>query len=181
MLRHTGDIFVEYMVKKRKGSKDFAMIIGGVTLSIILLYISVIILFPMFGPSIPFFVLVGIGVGMYYLVGLTNLEFEYAFTNGDMSVDRITNRRSRKRLTSFETSSVEEMGNYFNNAEKLKHRTIDKTIFACTDPSDKEAVYVIAKSKKTGLTLVVFNPSERILEGMKVYLPRQIRVDYFGR
>ncbi len=179
MARYTADVFVEYMVKKKRDSKDYLMIFGGVVLSILLVAASVLFLTPIVGISIPFMLTAGVCFGLYYLIGFTKVEYEYAFTNGDLTIDKIINMRSRKRLTGFETNKVEDMGYYAKNADKLKNRRFDKTIIASENPASDKAIYIIAPCKKTGNTLIVFDPSERILDSMKMMLPSQIRVNFF--
>ena len=112
------DVFVEYMVKKKTGSKDVLMSLGVSILGAILIFVS-IFLTPV-SPMIPFLVICGVIYGVYYVISSRSLEFEYSITNGDIAVDKIINRRSRKRLTSFDAKAIEEMGKYTENAQKLK-------------------------------------------------------------
>ena len=109
------------------------------------------------------------------------LEFEYSITNGDIAVDKIINRRSRKRLTSFDAKAIEEMGKYTENAQKLKGKRVDKTIFAAETDDGKDAWYIIAKSRKTGLTLLVFSPDERCIDAIKPFMDRRLKFEIFGR
>lgn len=125
------DVFVEYMVKKKTGSKDILMSLGVSILGAILIFVS-IFLTPV-SPMIPFLVICGVIYGVYYVISSRSLEFEYSITNGDIAVDKIINRRNRKRLTSFDAKAIEEMGKYTENAQKLKGKRVDKTIFGGGD------------------------------------------------
>lgn len=171
------DIFVEHMVKRRMSSKDYLIFLGIGLGGAALIFVGILAFLLTGVPSIAFFVLVGVIAGAYFLFSRRNVEYEYAVTNGDVSVDKIINRRSRKRLTSFDSKDVEEFGDYTPNAEKLKHRRVDKTIIASSFDDGRDAKYVIAKSKKTGMTLVIFNPDDRMIDAMKPFLPRQIRLE----
>lgn len=173
------DIFVEQMIKRRLDSKDVLLFFGIGILG------ALVVLAGVFGflatgiISIAFFALVGAIAGMYFLLTRRNLEFEYAVTNGDVTVDKIINRRSRKRLTSFDCKDIEELENYTpEKAQALRSRSFDKTIMASEFSDGRNAKYVIVKSKKTGMTLVVFSPDDRTFEAMIPYLPRQMRVEY---
>ena len=86
------DVFVEYMVKKKTGSKDVLMSLGVSILGAILIFVS-IFLTPV-SPMIPFLVICGVIYGVYYVISSRSLEFEYSITNGDIAVDKIINRRS---------------------------------------------------------------------------------------
>ena len=176
------DIFVEYMIKKKFGSKDIAtcagaFLLGGALVAgcIVLMMGSVV------PPMIPFFVMCAVVYGIYWVVTSRQIEFEYSITNGDISIDQIVNRRSRKRLTSFDAKAIEEMGKYTENAQRLKNRRVDKTIFASLTDDGADAWYVIARSRKTGVTLLVFSPDERCIDAIKPFMDRKLRFEIFGR
>ena len=176
------DVFVEYMIKKKLSAKDVAMMLGAVVLGC-LLVVGSFLLTGIFGvpPMVPFFVLCGVIYGIYWVITSRSIEFEYSVTNGDISIDMILNRKSRKRLTSFDAKAIEEMGKYTENAQRLKERRVDKVIFASETDDGKDAWYVIAKSRKTGLTLLVFSPNEKCIEAIKPFMDRRLRLEIFGR
>ena len=176
------DVFVEYMVKKKVRAKDIAMILGAAVLGGVLV-VGSFLLTGIFGvpPMVPFFVLCGVVYGLYWVITSRSIEFEYSVTNGDISIDMILNRKSRKRLTAFDAKAIEEMGMYTENAQRLKSRRVDKVIFASETDDGKDAWYVIAKSRKTGLTLLVFSPNEKCIEAIKPFMDRQLRFTVFGR
>lgn len=45
----------------------------------------------------------------------------------------------------------------------------------------KDAWYIIAKSRKTGLTLLVFSPDERCIDAIKPFMDRRLKFEIFGR
>ena len=45
----------------------------------------------------------------------------------------------------------------------------------------ENAWYILARTPKYGRTLLVFSPDEKVLDGIKAGLPRQLRIDVFGR
>lgn len=173
------DIFVEYMVKKKVGPKDILICLGASVLAAIILFVG-LMLTPVL-PMLPFLVLCGVVYGLYWVISSRSVEYEYSITNGDIAVDKITNRRSRKRLTSFDAKAIEEMGKYTENAQKLRGRRVDKTFFASQTDDGKDAWYVIAKSRKTGLTLLVFSPDERCIDAIKPFMDRRLKFEIFGR
>ncbi|MEG1426513.1 MAG: DUF6106 family protein [Oscillospiraceae bacterium] len=182
MSNYNMDVFVEQLVKKKISTKDILIYVGIFLAGTVIIFAGIFLLLPLTGQfAISFFVLVGTIFGAYYLLSRRNLEYEYAVTNGDVSVDKIINRKSRKRLTSFDAKTIEEMGKYAENAEKLKNRRVDKRIFASAYEDGRDSIYVIAQSKKTGLTLIVFNPDERVLDAIKPYVQRYLRNEFFGR
>ena len=95
------DIFLEHIVKRKKGGREFAVIIGVLLALLALLCVSMVLLlvFPAFS-TILFLIAAGLIFGAYWLITKQNVEYEYIVTNGDIDVDRIEHRRKRKRLMS---------------------------------------------------------------------------------
>lgn len=174
------DVFIERMVKKKTDSKDILIFIGAFILAFLLIAASVLFLSGT-GITIPFFVLIACCFGFYKVITMRNLEYEYSITNGYTTIDKIMNRSSRKRLASFECKDIEEIGEYEKNAERLKNRTVEARIFASEYSDGQGSWYVIVRTKKTGKTLIVFDPDEDVLEAIKKFLPVQLRFEVFGR
>lgn len=170
------DVFVEQMVQKKKGRKDYAVMAGTGILGIVILAITTLISF--LGPF-QILVVAGVFVGIYYVGASRNLEYEYSTTNGDFTVDQITNRRSRKRICNFDLKSVEEMGQY--NAAAFQNKNFARQLMVGMDDEGTDAWYVIVHLKDTGNTLLVFNPNEKMLAAIKPFLPRQVSVNAFRR
>ncbi len=181
MARFNADVFVEYMVKKKFGLRDVLLVTGSFMFASALLFLSIPLLagFGEMALQLLFFLFVGICIGMYYLITSRNLEFEYAYTNGSMSIDKIINRKSRKRLASFDVKKIEDIGLY--EPSKLSSKKFDKKIFAATHDDGRNAHYVVYRSNKTGLTLLVFNPNERIINEMQFLIPREARMAFYGK
>lgn len=176
------DSFVEYMVKKEKTKKDFLIFAAVGMLGAFIILIGVaLMLFVFRQPAILFFCLVGAIAVVWYLSTRRNLEFEYAVTNGFVSVDKIINKSSRKRLTSFECSDVEEYGDYPEMAEKLATKRVDARVFACSKENGENAKYLITRSKKTGYTIVVIDYNEGIEAAMRANFPRQLRAELIAK
>lgn len=177
-----GDVFMERMVKKKFESTDALVLLGIIVAMVVVVFIGFIVgfvLMPM--PMITFLVVIGAGFGGYKLLTMRLLEYEYSLTNGYVAVDKIMNRSSRKRMTSFECSTAEDIGQYAQNEARLKNQSFDTRIFATEYSDHRDAWYMIVRSGKTGKTLFVFNPDEELLEGIKKFIPRQLKFEKFGR
>ena len=87
------DVFVEQIVEKRQDLKT-VLLKTGIVLAALLLS-SVFLFFGILRMFFPFVFAVSI-YGAYLLIRSQNFEFEYSFTNGDLDIDRIFSRRSRK-------------------------------------------------------------------------------------
>lgn len=80
------DIFVEQIVKRRFGAKDYAIMVGISFLAAVVVFLSVMILSGYVG-GIAFLVAIGALYGAFRLIMARNLEFEYSVTNGDPDRD----------------------------------------------------------------------------------------------
>lgn len=168
------DVFIEQIIKKKFGPKDYLIFAGALLGGVLILILSMT-----FIPYFSFFVLIGVCVGAYYLVSSRNLEYEYSITNGDITIDKIINRRSRKRTISMDARSVEKMGKY--RPEEHQSKTYSSRIFASVTEDGADAWYFTGNQPKMGNVLVVFSPNETVLAAIKPFLPRQVSVDAFGR
>lgn len=177
-----GDVFIERMVKKRFESKDILITLGIIAATIILVFVGFYVGFLMLGfPMLTVLVALGAGFGGYKLMTMRMLEFEYSLTNGFVTIDKIMNRSTRKRLTSFECDTCEDIGVYTENEARMKTRSFDARIFATASSTHEGSWFMIVRSSKTGKTLVVFDPDEDLQEAIKKYIPRQLKFEKFGR
>lgn len=177
-----GDTFIERMVKKKFETMDFLIILGVVAGIFILTFVGFIVGFLVLGfPMIAMLVVAGSVFGGYKLISMRILEFEYSLTNGFVTIDKIMNRSTRKRMTSFECDSCEDLGKYAEAEVRLKTRSFDTRVFATAVTGSPDSWYMIVRSGKTGKTLVVFDPDEDLQEAIKKYIPRQLKFEKFGR
>lgn len=172
------DIFIEYLVKKVRTPQTILIkaliVVAAVAVSAAAL---------LFGSYLgPFYFLVPIIVlvawyGAYHLISAQNLEYEYSVTNGELDVDQIIAQRRRKRLVSVNCRDVEAFGRY--RPEQHQGKNYQTKIFACDHISNPDLWYCVIRLKQSGLTLVVFNANQKMLEGIKPFLPRPILHEAF--
>ena len=174
------DIFTEQIIKRKRSTTDIAISIGASLAVFILIFISFFFLLPMtMIPLIPIAVTAAAIYGGYWVITSRNLEFEYSVTNGDLTVDKIINKRRRKRLLSFDVKEAEEMGKY--DPRRMEQRPVDQRIMATETETGEDAWYILARTPKYGRTMLVFNPNENVLDGIKAGMTRQMRLNVFGR
>ena len=176
-----GDVFIERMVKKKFDTKDI-LIIVGIVLAVMVLMPILLLLSMQYGLFMNgLLAAAGLVFGGYKLLTMRMLEYEYSLTNGYISIDKIMNRSSRKRMTAFECSSAEDIGVYTQAEARLKNRSFDSRIFAVRTAACEGSWYMIVQSSKTGKTLVVFDPDEDLQEAIKKFIPRTLKFEVFGR
>ena len=176
------DVFVERMVKKKFETTDLLVVIGVIAAIIILSLVGfyvgfVVVMFP----TLSLLIAAGSVFGGYKLISMRMLEYEYSITNGFVTVDKIMNRATRKRMTSFECSSCEHIRTYQEAEARLRTRSFDSRIFATQYADRRDSWFMIVRSGKTGKTLVVFDPDEDMQEAIKKFIPRSLKFEKFGR
>ncbi len=168
------DIFVEQIIRRRKSLLDILIVMGLALASCLLVLLAILYL-----PSMAFIILAAVVYISYLLIGSRNLEFEYSVTNGDLTVDKIMSRRTRKRVISLDCKNVEAMGKYNPAAHASKR--YDKKFFTGVFADGREGWYVSLHHPKHGSVLLVFDPDERTLEAMRPFLPHKLAFEVFGR
>ena len=169
----TFDVFVEQLVTRFMKKSEFAL--KMVLFAMCGLFSGVILLIGLANPKLlGLFVLLIAGVIYlaYYLGGKFNIEFEYCLTNGLFDVDTIVNMKNRKRIADFECKQVEEFGKF----DADRNYNCAKTIFAANSEAEN-LYYFIYNSKEDGKILLVIEPNEKMLNGLKHCLPRQLTIN----
>lgn len=159
------DVFVEQIVTIKKTGKDFVAYVGIVLLSIILMLIGYIFL-----TSIFIAVAAAVIFGAYKLFLRLNIEYEYIITNGTMDVDKIIAKSSRKRMISFDVSSIQRIEKY----NDVLPKNIEKDCLFFCNKNDENAFVVYYKEEGKQQKTFVFAPNEKVRETIKSILPKYI-------
>ncbi len=162
------DTFFEQIVSIKKSGKTIAIFLSVWIFAILLCLF--LLLSGLVGPLTPILV-VGIGYGAWWLTAKLNVEYEYIVTNGTMDVDKIVNKSSRQRVSSFEISKVERIEKY--NQNLLQNVKKENLVFAC-NKDDPNAYLIVASKEDTKVNYIVFSPSEKLREAIKKSLPKFI-------
>lgn len=167
------DIFMEKIVKRKKNIKDYLITAAVVIGAFILMQVVIIvdILRPM---SLFFFV--GIIYIGYLLITTRNIEFEYAVTNGDLDIDKIIAQRKRKRIFSANCKNFEVVARVKSSHFTPQYKSF-KNHVDCASSRDGDDVYFIALNYKNDQTIVYFEPTEKMLQNFRTFIPRKVFVD----
>ena len=168
------DTFVEQIVLKKKGSREISLIASVIMGAFLIIALLVLFLLPYIG-GLLLLVILGMGYGIWWVITSQNIEFEYSITNGDIDIDQIIAQRKRKRIVSVSGAKIESFSPY--NAAEYTGRKFDRTVFAASSPTADDLWCFTYHSKKSGNTLVLFQPEERVLNALKPALPRLVQLD----
>lgn len=168
------DIFIEQIVKKKYGTKDYLIFAAALLGGCLIILISMVYL-----PSFSVFVLGGVCFGGYYLITSRNLEFEYSVTNGEITIDKIINCRKRKRVILIDAHDIEVLGKYKPEEHSVKKYSERVTVSQSED--GKDAWSFVSHHPQKGNVLVIFSADEKVLLAIKPFLSRQVAINAFGR
>lgn len=169
------DVFLEYIVPRRKGTKEVLKIVG-ILLAMLVVMTAISLLTLLFAAfaSVSFVLLAATVFGAYYLISAQNVEYEYIVTNGELDVDMIINRRKRKRIITVHSRTfdiVAPVGSSDHRGEENANYT--RVIDASSGYDDGKAYF--ASFSKDGQKLkLIFEPTERMLEAFKNFAPRNV-------
>lgn len=164
------DFYAEYLVAKKADGSDMAkkVLIGIATALLAGFFLAVFIL-----PIC--LVLAGlVFYGGYYLITGLDTEYEYILTNGELDIDKIIGKRKRKRLITAPIGDFTSFGKY----SEAPQQPDNCTVVLAGDGTGENLYYADFKHKSAGNVRIVFTPSEKILDGVGIFLPRQLRAEF---
>ncbi len=171
------DIFIEEMVERKRTAKDVAIVFGLMVLSVIFAYLLLVVvlpLIPQFG-SILFLLTAGVIYLAYRFSMSFNVEYEYSLVKNEIDIDKIMNRRKRKRLTTVNIKGLEAFGYCDKNHEyeKFAGDISVKKIYAC-EKKNNENNYFVVYFENSIKVMTVFSPSEKIVEVIEKLNPKRV-------
>jgi len=174
------DICVEQLIKKKWEPSDtiklILIVLGAFAL---MTFVAVVLYITAIFQNLILFLFVVIGYFACRLVFNLMVEYEYSVVNGEITVDKIIARRSRKRMVTIDAGKIEAFGRY--DYKLFENRNFDVQINAseCSVPDD--AWYAEFHLDGEGNTLLVFSPDEKVLKAIKPFLRGSIARQAFKR
>jgi hypothetical protein len=165
-----GSVFKEQIVKRKPTFKDSIIRVLLVVAVTLIFFITLVT--PLGGFA--FIITVAAGFGAYLLMSFLNVEYEYAFTDGELDIDVIYNRSRRKRVFTGMVKEFEIMAHVedknrmgdFNNAQETR----DYSSGVVT-----ENTYAFLTMNKGKRTKVIIEPNEVMLKAFSTVLtPRKL-------
>lgn len=164
------DNYVEFLVKKKLTGGDIAKM-AAIALALVFIVASVGL---WLGLASAFVVLVFGGYVAWLAITSVTREYEYVVTNDHMDVDEIIAGRHRRRLCGFDFGSMEVCASvHDNNKNAEMKRQFTKRYEAASDPKAENAHFAVFSGEE-GIGLLVFEPNEKILDAMKMYVKSRV-------
>jgi hypothetical protein len=100
-----------------------------------------------------------------------NLEFEYSYFNGDLDIDKIMNRETRKRLFSVQVKEMDIVAPTGSDAlrgyQQLK-------VLDCSSQKQDRSTYELVATYRGEKMRVRFEPNNEMLNAMRDVAPRKV-------
>ncbi|MBC7765959.1 MAG: hypothetical protein H7Y41_05690 [Hyphomonadaceae bacterium] len=170
------DVFLEYMVSRKKDGKDYLMNGLLVVAAIVVAAILSVVAEQVGMGQLNLLILAGVCYGAIQLIASRNVEFEYIVTNGEIDVDKIISRKRRKRLLSANMRHAIIVARMDDAQYKNEfNQTTQKTITAVSSMTAPNIYFAIVPTKEQTVKLI-FEPSERMLEAFRMINPRNVHI-----
>lgn len=178
------DIFMEYLINRKKDAKDI-VIISGIVCATFLLTIVLLLALMMFSQvpmvgSIGMLLVVGVWWGAYQLISRRNIEWEYILTNSEFDIDKIMAKKGRKRVLSIdfkEANLVARIDDTAHNYEFSGNQTSKNIkVMDFTGGKNIGETYFIDIVIENERKFVLFQPTSKMLDAIKKFNPRNVFV-----
>lgn len=166
------DAFIEYMVKRKKGKKESALIViiilscFAITWFLTLPLLAYSFKLPQFLSTLAFALFIAVFYFAFRIIKNQNIEYEYAFTNGELDIDKIMARRKRKKLLTVSTRSFEILARAGSSSYNDFYKNLP-TIDASSGII--ENAYFAVYSKEGAKKCLLFDPPKRMIDAMKPF------------
>ena len=166
-----GDLYSEYLVKKKPTALDAVIKYGLIILTVLAalagLFVSPVILV----------LAVIFGVVSYFVIPKTDIEYEYLFVNGELDIDMVMAKTKRKKVNTFDLREADLIAPvnsqrmaYYNNNSKLK--ILD---YSSGDESHRRFAVIIRADGDT--CKVILEPDDTMAQAIKNSAPSKVFLD----
>ncbi|MGN0452256.1 MAG: hypothetical protein ACI4GZ_00465 [Ruminococcus sp.] len=174
------DTFCEQVVKRGSGVKE--KLISVLLIAAFSVVELLFILIFMVVPEV-FWIMVALIVAITAIVTLSiviprinNVEFDYSVIGNVLCIDKIINQRSRKKALRIEIGNIEAMGE-IKNGEIPQDRYAKKKDYS--DAGKDGKYYCVYRESGKGKCLLVFSPNQKIIDGMRPSMNRDLVLKLF--
>lgn len=161
--------YVEWMVA-RKTPAIFLF------LKYLLIGLAVVAFFAsfLFG-TVAFIVAIVFGVGAYFEMIYTDVEYEYLYLDKEITVDKVLHKTRRKRVATYEVGKIEIMAPlrsyHLDDYKNRQAKVLDFSSGVVNQPDTRYVFFYNGEQK------VIFEPNEAMVKCVKNVAPRKVFLD----
>ncbi|MBE5769133.1 MAG: hypothetical protein E7333_06055 [Clostridiales bacterium] len=112
----------------------------------------------------------GMAVYLFIFRDRLRLEYEYTFTNGSLDFAQVYNNKKRKNLGSLNVRNVDAFGPVASNSFN-RYISMPETKQLRWFLNKEAPLYYVVFSKEGVRKILIFEPSEQMVEYVRYYLP----------
>ena len=152
-----------------KDSKSFLIKALIVVAAIVLCYICTCFFFTPFG-QFAFLFFFGSIAGAIYLIRRMNKEYEYIFTNGEIDIDIISGKLTRKRAYTIKPDNIEVFLKYTDEDYKRYSKEVVKINNYST--RIKKDCYIVVVNINHTKMMIIISPTQRLVDALTPYVKK---------
>lgn len=166
------DSYCEWLVARKQTAMTAVLKALIVTAGVVVLLIGILFA----GRTMSISLLIGVGaiVGAYFLSKSFNIEYEYIFTGGELSVDKVIDQNRRKNVLTVDMQAIELVAKYQSGPMATYRNNQDLKVTDYSSAKDPENVYAMVLTGGDHRGIFLFDPNEKMLKMMRNYAPRKI-------
>jgi len=127
------------------------------------------------GTVITLIIAIALGVGAYFVVINTDIEYEYLYLDKEIVVDKVLHKAKRKRVATYELEKIEILAPIKSyHLDNYKNRQAKETDLSSGEEKQPDKRYVFYYN---GSEKVIFEPSEELVKVAKNVAPRKVFLD----
>lgn len=174
------DTFCEQVVSRKNSVKQH--IIFGVLCTVFALLEILFILLYLVSPS-PFWIMMNLMVGLAAVCiiavaapRLYKVEYDYSVVSNNLYIDKVIAGKKRKSITKVEIGNVVDFARIENDNVPVSKYA--KT-YNCVKDGYEGNHYCVFNVANKGKCLLLFTPNEKIVDGMRPFMTREVVMKYF--
>ena len=160
------EAYSEWLVKRKPPVYAIAVKAVMIVLCIIAVFLSLTTVFGVI-------VLLVVGALTFFVFQNMNLEYEYLYVNGQLSIDKIMGRARRKQVWEGNMETIQFVAP--SDSYMLKdYETSDMKVVDYSSGQTGVKTYSMISKSGGNTTKVIFEPNERMLHCMRQMHPRKV-------
>lgn len=159
-----GDTFIEQLVKQRQTTSNLLKKCGLIVFTVLSVFL--VLLMPVLLPLPVLLIVLDV-----FLIRRMDLEFEYSYFNGDLDIDKIMAKQSRKRVFSTDMESMIVVAPV-GSIELQPYKQLKGIDYSSNAGNGK--VYELVTNCNGRKVKVLLEPSQELLDGMRMKAPRKV-------
>ena len=185
------DIFLEHLVQKKKTVVDnirtVCIITGGVILTLGLLALMLMLAVSFGTPegggarqivfTIGLLLIAAVWYLIIFLLNSFKIEYEYIVTNNEIDIDKVLAKKGRKHLITIDIHNATIMARTDDaeNNQAYKNPPEGVKVLNYSAMSDTGFTYFIDCNVEDKRTIVLFQPTQKMVEALWKYNPRAVK------